>query len=204
MKVQPPSSQKSVTWCRARSNLSTLTSRTSPLLHVKTWEEDIAKLWTLKSVGVFPHIENQEEVADYANKCITYVNGEYVVYFRFVFKFPNVSWNRITRSWHPTSTWSVTWQDPPSDESPTNQFFSGRRRLNSTTRSQRFPKKGFIYLTSALVSLHPRSFHQSVSSTTVLGVDGMGSVLIIALRLEHPYIRIKFSSWFISAYTPFE
>ena len=50
-------------------------------LKVTVVEDDVIRLWSLESVGVFPHLETSEEVADYAKKHIEYRDGKYVAKF---------------------------------------------------------------------------------------------------------------------------
>jgi hypothetical protein len=52
-------------------------------LHVQSVEsaEDFSFMWSLETLGIFPHQEKVCEAADYAKKCIKFIDGKYVAQF---------------------------------------------------------------------------------------------------------------------------
>ena len=62
-------------------------------LHVITLEEDISRIWTFESVGIFPQKESKEEVADCEKRCIEYQEGKYIAKFSWKMDHPEMPSN---------------------------------------------------------------------------------------------------------------
>ncbi len=51
-------------------------------LHIQTVEaDDWSHLWSLETLGIFPHLEKVKEAADYAKRCVEFNDGQYTARF---------------------------------------------------------------------------------------------------------------------------
>jgi hypothetical protein len=52
-------------------------------LHIQSVEsaDDFSFMWSLETLGIFPHQEKVSEAANYAKKCIQFVDGKYIAQF---------------------------------------------------------------------------------------------------------------------------